>query len=168
MEGFLEFNHQDDSNNEEWGFSVKNLSAKNNDTVKIPVIRFASWVEEHINKRQIPSTTYGDYRDLGGPKVVMKLDIEGSEYVVMPDLILSGAMCGIDFIFGEFHPSFAPLHFPGHRVPLKTRPQLRGLFQTIRGIIPSSRNCKTSFEYGDDESHLHDGMPLPTPPNIID
>jgi hypothetical protein len=33
----------------------------------------------------------------------MKLDVEGAEYIVMPALILSGALCHIDLIFAEWH-----------------------------------------------------------------
>ena len=38
------------------------------------------------------------------PKVVMKTDIEGSEWMVFPDLIRTRSVCGVDFIFCEFHP----------------------------------------------------------------
>ena len=39
----------------------------------------------------------------------MKMDIEGFEYVVLPDLIHSGAICDFRLVFGEFHPTFAPI-----------------------------------------------------------
>jgi hypothetical protein len=65
--------------NEECGFAVKQRQ-NNTKTAKvsIPVIRFSTWLEEHVNQRKIPSTPYGSYRN-SGPKVVMKLDVEGSE-----------------------------------------------------------------------------------------
>ena len=37
------------------------------------------------------------------PSVVMKMDVEGYEYELLPSLILSGALCGIDFIVIEWH-----------------------------------------------------------------
>ena len=36
-------------------------------------------------------------------QVVVKMDIEGSELEVMPDLLLSGAMKHIDLMFVEWH-----------------------------------------------------------------
>jgi hypothetical protein len=72
-------------------------------------------------------------------------------------------MCGIDFMYGEFHARFAPLDFPGHRIPLKTRLEVKGIGEALQKVIPSSRNCKTVFLNDDDESYLHDGMPLPVP-----
>jgi hypothetical protein len=162
-DGMMDFYHQGDDDKEEWGFAVTQLQ---NDTksskVSIPVIRFSTWLEEHVNKRKIPSTPYGSYGN-SGPKVVMKLDVEGSEYVLLPDLMLSGTMCGIDFMYGEFHARFAPLDFPGHRIPLTIDREAEDIEGALRKVIPSSRNCKTVFLNDDDESYLHDGMPLPVP-----
>jgi hypothetical protein len=160
-DGTMDFYHQGDDDKEEWGFAVKQFYNKSS-KVSIPVIRFSTWLEEHVNKRKIPSTPYGSYGN-SGPKVVMKFDVEGSEFVLLPDLMLSGTMCGIDFMFGEFHPQFAPLDFPGHRIPLTTDREAQDIEGALRKVIPSSRNCKTVFRYEDDESYLHDGMPLPVP-----
>jgi hypothetical protein len=159
--GTMDFYHQGDENEEEWGFSVKQL---NNAATKvsIPVIRFSKWLEEHVNKRKIPSTPHGFYEN-SGAKVVMKMDVEGSEYVLLPDLILSGAICGIDLMFGEFHPHFAPLDSPGQHVPLETAAKAEYFGDALAKVISSSRNCKTVFQDLDSEEYLHDGMPLPVP-----
>jgi hypothetical protein len=165
IDGTMDFYHQGDENeilNEEWGFAVKQTKRGKASKVSIPVIRFSTWLEEHVNKRKIPSTPYGSY-EKSGPKVVMKFDVEASEYVLLPDLMLSGTMCGIDFMFGEFHPGFAPLDFPGHRISLTTQREAVDIGVALQMLIPSSRNCKTEFIYLDDESYLHDGMPLPVP-----
>ena len=37
----------------------------------------------------------------------MKIDIEGSEIELMPDLILSGALSHVDFVGIEWHPKLA-------------------------------------------------------------
>jgi hypothetical protein len=84
---------------------------------------------------------------------------------MLPDLILSGSLCSLDMIFGEFHPAFAPLNFPGHRVPLQSTKQAKNFEDALLTAISASRNCKTRFIVGDDEAYLHDGMPLPSPPN---
>eukprot|EP00923_Selenidium_pygospionis_P036995 GHVN01064780.1.p1 GENE.GHVN01064780.1~~GHVN01064780.1.p1 ORF type:complete len:278 (-),score=22.42 GHVN01064780.1:317-1150(-) len=105
---------QASSNKLEVGFGIKDkrntTGFKAEEAVSVPVIRFASWLAKHVNQREIPETVYGDYGDRG-PTVVAKMDIEGSEYIVLPDLMLSGALCGIDFLFGEFHARFAPTNF---------------------------------------------------------
>jgi hypothetical protein len=162
-DGTMDFYHQgSDGHKEEWGFAIKQLAYNSKSPkVSIPVIRFSTWLEEHVNKRKIPSTPYGSYES--GPKVVMKMDVEGSEYVLLPDLMLSGTMCGIDLMYGEFHTAFAPLDFPGHRVPLRNNREARGIEDALKKVIPSSRNCKTEFLGMDEEKYLHDRMPLPVP-----
>jgi hypothetical protein len=83
----------------------------------------------------------------------MKMDVEGSEYVLLPDLILSGAICGIDLIFGEFHPHFAPLDSPGQHVPLETAAKAKDFGDALAKVISSSTNCKTVFQGLDSEQY---------------
>jgi hypothetical protein len=88
----------------------------------------------------------------------MKMDIEGAEWTVLPDMITSGALCdSVDFLFGEFHNNFNNWTlYNGFYVPLKAG---------IHNILEASSHCKTKFEELDDEVYLNDGMPLPTPPS---
>jgi hypothetical protein len=169
--GTMEFWHQQDPEDEEWGFGVKDITDKVRKTQRagvhgvaesVPIIRFATWLEEHVNQRVIPDKPYGYYGEMGA-KVVAKLDIEGSEYVVFPDLLLTGAICGIDLLFGEFHARFAPFEFEGQRISVKTEEEAKAIQDAWLKTVPSSRNCKTRFLGADDESYLHDGVPLPAP-----
>ena len=96
-----------------------------------------------------------------GPKVVMKMDIEGSEYVVLPDLLVRGAVCGIDHIFGEFHPHFTPLNFTGMNDPLRKQTDASRLIDAMELALSSSRQCETGFQNLDDEAYLIDATPLP-------
>jgi FkbM family methyltransferase len=50
-------------------------------------------------------------KDTSGP-VLMKLDVEGSEYSLLPRLLLSGALCRVDYLFVEWH--LNALHHRGH------------------------------------------------------
>ena len=161
FDGYIDFHHNNDSVNEEWGFSVKNLVKGDAVREKVPVLRLSSWIQHHVTERMIPPSPFGAKLNQT-PTVVMKMDIEGSEYVVLPDLILNGALCGVDFLFGEFHPWFVPLNFTGHRIKLEKRQDAIHLQNVLIDVIPSSRNCKTRFKYVDDESYLHDGIPLPS------
>merc|ERR1712125_49075 len=114
----------EDSQYNEWGFSTaadmrddKGDAAK---VEKVPAIRISEWIKYHILERRIPSTPTHHQegatpaavrrrrRQQQRPPVVgMKIDIEGSEYVVLPDLIRTGTICNFDFVFGEFHSRFA-------------------------------------------------------------
>lgn len=162
-DGFMDFMHNQDEGYEEWGFSVKGYSEQSI-AERIRTIHLAAWINENINKRRIPSVPHGDYGSRG-PKVVMKMDIEGSEYIVLPDLVLSGALCGIDLVFGEFHghndADYIPLNFTGHRISIDTTDQAEVARMILKGVIPMSRNCKTRLVELDDESYLHDGVALP-------
>ena len=159
-DGSMTFYHNLDEEFGEWSFGVKKWTEEAR-SISIPVIRLADWLEEHIASRKIPLKTHGEYA--GGPKVVMKMDVEGTEFVMLPDLILSGAICTVDYMFGEFHEGAAPLHFPGQDFSLEDVNQTSQLRGSLLDVIRSSRNCKTQFSVGDDEGYLLDGIPLPTP-----
>ena len=61
-----------------------------------------------------PDRVYGSYASAIGPKVILKMDIEGLEYVVLPDLVTSGSLCQtVDFCFGDLHPQY--FFFPINR-----------------------------------------------------
>jgi Methyltransferase FkbM domain len=158
--GTMSFHHQNDEKDSEWGFSVNKLPEGNVETVEIPTIRLAEWLQHEIFDRKIPEVPASG-KKYKKPIIGMKMDIEGSEYIVLPDMILSGTYCHLDFLFGETHPKFAPFNFTGHRVPLNTIEDARKLQESLFLTMKSSRNCPTKFFYLDDESYLHDGQPLP-------
>ena len=111
-EGTLEFVPSRDALGR--GFSARsnqNAGLRQKSAVTVPVQRLASWLLDEIEGRQLPDTVYGDYKGKA-PKVVMKLDVETMEYVLLPDLLLSGALCNtVDKVFGEVHYQFFPLTF---------------------------------------------------------
>jgi hypothetical protein len=147
----------------------------------VPAIRLSEWIQYHILERTVPkvppslismqettmnnTTGTNNTIQVKPPILGMKMDIEGSEYIVLPDLIHSNTVCQFQFIFGEFHLWFAPIqHSVGHRVSLKTVKELMEYEWAIIKIIESSRNCLIRWITSDDESYLHDGIPLPTLP----
>jgi len=95
---------------------------------------------------------YGSNRNLS--KIVMKMDIEGSEYETLPHLMMTGAMCMVDYI-----------HFEGHARVLPTEWQQRWaaaedqlyqhLFQT------ASPTCSTRIVEMDDETYGWGGLSRP-------
>lgn len=74
--GNLTFYHMD--TDPKWGKEVGFTSVQSKCKGKcvpetIPVVRLADWLEREILHRKLPDLTYGEY---GGPKVLMKLDVE--------------------------------------------------------------------------------------------
>ncbi len=163
FDGTLTFYHQggDDPNHNEWGFGTTESSSDTSEAVTVPVLRFRTWLEEHIDERLIPSRPFGGKEALKlEPSVVMKLDIEGSEYKVLPDLIGSGILCKtISYIFGEWHTderkAFASLNiYKDWNIHLEA---VMSMFVNVDG-------CKLEkYHDHDDESYHMDGIPLPSP-----
>jgi hypothetical protein len=82
--------------------------------------------------------------------VVMKMDIEGMEYTMIPALLVGGAICSVDFSFTEFHLSHGDLV----KAP-------SNLLATLNWILKSTPKCPTQFVSVDDESYSESHFPLP-------
>jgi FkbM family methyltransferase len=71
-DGDLTFYHMDNSKNNEWGFStIKQKCLVNGLECRpeiVPVIRLASWIDEHVHQRKLPEVVHGSLKE-GGPKV---------------------------------------------------------------------------------------------------
>ena len=87
------------------------------------------------------------------------MDIEGLEYVVLPDLVTSGALCQtVDFCFGELHPQY--FFFPINRTAthgelyLENAPAGKVFGDSLIRALHSSQHCKTTYDLDDDESYL--------------
>jgi len=164
-EGGMKFFHQGDAHKGEVGFSVVNRDIRWAKTEKyaeeVSTIRLATWIDREIIKRSIPEKPPSG-KVYEKSIIGMKLDVEGSEYVVMPDLLLSGTYCKIDFVFSEFHPRFAPFHFDNLNVTLHTIDDAIKFGEVVQGIMGSSRKCRTKISWFDDESYFRDNIPLPT------
>lgn len=146
-DGSLTFYHNNDEGKQEWGFGITQLKGDKSTPVEVPILKFSSWLEREIYNRKTPGRVYGTYyRE--NPRVVMKMDIEGMEYAVLPDLMFSGVLCKtVDYLFGEFH-KWTPVDFSTDRGSLKLTPRqettafashLRDAFHAV-----PSDSCKTS------------------------
>lgn len=182
--GSTTFFHQGtkDDKYEEWGFSgAKNMNEEGGREEVVPTIRLAEWIDHHIHQRIVPefppsvtddNTTTTDPVDMNikPPILGMKMDIEGFEYIVLPDMIHTGVACNFDFIFGEFHSKFFPItqfrldENDFHRIELDTKRKADQYAGALQTIMHASRNCGVNWRYADDESYLHDDTPLPVPP----
>jgi len=121
-----------------------------NTSVKVPTIDLAEWITEEI----VPRTWLAP----GAPHVLMKMDIEGSEYTVLPKLLAKGLLCRgvIDTLFIEFHKKSQ-----GTEVV----PDVRETFRRLETELYNTSRCGprgiTKLSKLDDESFHHDGKPLP-------
>jgi FkbM family methyltransferase len=137
----------------EWGASLAAWNSKNNDTAKITV----QLVDLHnfVLNVVVPIVEREQQRTGRKPPVIMKMDIEGAEYVVFPALILRAALCHVDLIFAEWHGDNMRLKMPG-RTNL-TKWEMIKAFEDLRVVDPT---CRVKFSDLDDESYA-DGTAVP-------
>mmetsp|Transcript_5936 Transcript_5936/g.12101 ORF Transcript_5936/g.12101 Transcript_5936/m.12101 type:complete len:145 (+) Transcript_5936:1253-1687(+) len=107
-----------------------------------PLMDLAKFVLEHIVPRKIPPPppTSIFSEPAPPPAVIMKLDIEGSEYTVLPHLALSGALCHIDTAFLEYH----------DQNDIKSPCSLHCKLQSL---VEAEPTCHTRIIDGDDETY---------------
>jgi Methyltransferase FkbM domain len=91
----LDFYHQaadTRKNVSEWGF-LSSPERKTANVEHVPTLHLSKWLDDHVRNCIIPATPHGgEHTSQVGPKVIMKMDIEGAEWSVLPDLIKSGAL----------------------------------------------------------------------------
>lgn len=118
---------------------------------------------------------------------LMKMDIEGSEYVVLPSLLKDGLLCRpqLDQVTIEWHylpgkleaafcqvaTAFWPLQSffmslkEHHMGTTCTQPDVAKIALSVKADVEDKEKCKpkeaTLITDIDDESYLQDGMPLP-------
>ena len=102
-DGTIEFWHVNDTSHNEWGYSMRHLGAGFKEVVR--AMDLARWINAHVHRRRVPDAIREDDPP---PAVVMKMDIEGSEFSVLPSLMATGAMCSISYLTVEYHCAGSP------------------------------------------------------------
>jgi len=154
--GYITFYHQDKGKNNEWGFGAFPRRGRENTAVNVTSIRLSSWLTEHIEDRIIPQRSSNLRKDAKVnkhmPTVVMKYDVEGMEYELLPDLLTTGSLCrSVDYAFGEIHP---------FKVDGRQRRNLNKVLNNFSSH--PNKDCKTKkIDTNDDESYHMDEEPLP-------
>lgn len=139
--GFVKFYGKGDVLHNEWGFSVKKFNESKLVPQLIPTVDLAGWMRAYIRPEQT---------------VVMKMDIEGSEYAVLSHVLLQAGrvLCAsVRLLTLEYHPYAAPDAFRKHseRFP-----------EFVRLLLGSSpESCGTVAQETDDESYWDNDVPLP-------
>lgn len=83
------------------------ISHKN--PITVPCIDFSSWIKDTFSK--------DDY-------IILKLDIEGAEYKVLDQMISSGAIEYIDYLYAEFHHQWMSMSVEQHTILIE---RLKGI-----------------------------------------
>jgi hypothetical protein len=180
--GNITFYHLGDTKHEEVGFTMMkpppgSKDAKHSTSIDVPVVRLSSWIQRHIYGRKLPDIVYGhkngdddknaQQQHRLQAKVVMKLDIEGMEYVTVPDLFYNdNCLCkNVDYVMGEEHhwlERLFPMNMSG--LYLENGKQANDHLNQILEQIKTTPDCKTDFNFLDDEAYMHDARPFPSPP----
>ena len=82
------------------------------------------------------------------PTMVMKLDVEGGEYELLPHLLSHEALCPLDLIFLEWHNT-------------QTRAREQNKLLKMLKDKTSVKGCRPIVSSIDDETFLFDGQPFP-------
>lgn len=136
----------------EWGASLAAWNARSSEShITVQLVDLHNFILDFV----VPLIKAHELRTEKLPPVIMKLDVEGAEFVVLPALIIRGALCHIDLIFAEWHGDSMRLAMPG-RANL-TKDEIIRSFEDLRSVDPA---CKVKFSDLDDESYV-DGTSIP-------
>lgn len=140
-EGFMKFYRQGDEENRDWGFTMHDAPESKREAVLVPTVDIAAWMRAYIR----PTHT-----------VLVKMDIEGSEYPVLSRLLveaLSILCSSVQVITIEYHPSRAPRAFKNRTAYFHD--------MVNRRLSRSNPTCQTVLLKMDDESYHNDTVALP-------
>ena len=172
----LTFYRWNDKKYSEWGFSMTKPPPDNafpsgtpNTEIQVAVVRLAKWIEHHIQDRTLPKEIQGNY-PYDTPRVLMKMDVEGMEFPVMADMLLTGVFCR------NINLAFTEVHLQDFRFPMRVNHQRSGLvlhdkkqasryWHSFEFAIKANADCHGRLVQGDDEAYLWDGRPLPVQEN---
>lgn len=141
---------------------LKAATTREGTTVTTEVIDFVEFLRVHVLERQIPLQRKGQQQG----KVIIKMDIEGEEYNLLPHLITSGVLCqSTNLLLIEWHIRNSRWFLKGI-LPLPIEKDRVVSFQKSMHMLLSltSPVCKTEMRKIDDESFSHDSLesnPLP-------
>lgn len=121
---------------------------------RVTSLDFPAWLERHIFSRRLPKGFgYGD--NMTRPVVLMKMDIEGAEYRLLPQLLSHGALCRnkIDYMYSEEHGRWE------HLVPAEHKMKNSALMTVNAALRLSARTCTPTQNIAmDDETYTHDHL----------
>jgi len=144
--GLAKFHLDDKPRRNDWGATLLDMSWNKTKTV-VKLMDFSAFILEQLS----PDAT-----------IVMKMDIEGSEYTILPSLLLSGALCKVGTVYMEWHPYRFRQGWVYGRNNEAFNPREIGYI--LKYLTSHANGCRTRFVNSDDEKygtmHITD-LPLP-------
>ena len=135
------------------------------DSVRVRTIDLA-WLVERILQRRLPNRP--PQGTTGPPRLLMKMDIEGGEYSLLPLLLARGLICRLDFLWLEIHDGQSTEHRELARAAGAPQPLGRGpysqRFREVFGYImrqAADATCAVEVDTKGDESYGGSNLPLP-------
>ena len=149
--------------NHEWGFGTVDREARLKAgglqrPLSVPTFNLAAFLGG-IAARRLPRYA----STVRPPRLIVKMDVEGLEYGLLPSLLLRGTLCGggIDFISVEPHPHFAPTpRLTGGSPLLSSERDAKVVFKYLQEVVADAAGCAELSEL-DDEAYTHDPALLP-------
>ena len=122
--------------------------------LEIALLRLSKFVNEVVATRRIPKPRTSSPLP---PSVVMKMDIEGSEVEVVPDLVLEGSFTHINRVMIEWHEGLA-----SSMNRLEATKKARGMVERLESLTKEGKN-EEAFKIiaMDDETYFASSFPLP-------
>ena len=113
----------------------------------VTLLRLSDFLQNVVGKRKIPLMG-----NAAPPRIIMKMDIEGSEVDVIPDLILTGTLQYINVIMVEWHGRLESL-----AERRKASKQLEEIIKSLSEYSKIMKNQNEKFDFNlvnmDDESY---------------
>ena len=121
---------------------------------RVSLLRLSEFLINVVGKRKLPTKFYDPKFP---PRVVMKMDIEGSEIDVLPDLIFTGSLQFINIMMVEWH---------NNRETLKSRKTIQSSLQNMLNVYTNnSKENGGLFDFKlinlDDETYFMSSFDLP-------
>ena len=153
--------------NLEWGggilppdvnnIAVTNVSDKSKQKfMDVTLVRLSDFYKNIVRTRKLPVLP----SDMYPPKILMKMDIEGSEVDVMPDLIFSGALQYVNTVMVEWHERLEKL--PERKT---AQQQLEKIVELLSDYSQNMKDHGGKFDFKlvniDDETYYTSKFDLP-------
>lgn len=142
-DGRAKFTSDNDLGHKEWGSTISMLPPGTPpDAESVEVIDVAGWMARNVLGRRLPNLDgEGAKRP---PRIIMKLDIEGTDELVLQRLLDIGVLCCVSFLYTENH----------------VRPEV---LSSVSNVTIDA-GCPTKLAFIDDESYLTWELGEPLPP----
>lgn len=118
-----------------WGSSLYQWDKKGMKPVTAGLLDVVSFIQHEVLRRA---------GQVALSKVFIKMDVEGTEYEIIPAMIKAHVFCEVDAIVAEFHPYFVP-----------GAPRKKYYLQDLNAEIKKHPGCKIKVLDVDDESYVN-------------